>query len=100
MNEEFVVDERFPGSAGIAGLQASMVAASDPRWLDSSSAAEPDGHARLGNKELLDGFVGSLVSSDELLVDSVADLLADNPEEEDDSPAEREMMNGAAKADA
>ncbi len=100
MDDEFVVEERFRGSAGILGLQACMIAASDLGGLDSSSAGEPDGHARLGNKDVLDGFEGSLVSSDELVVDFVADLLADNREEEFDSPAEGKMMNGAAKTEA
>lgn len=99
VDDEFVVEERFPGSAGMLGLQACTIAASDLGGLDSSSPGEPDGHARLGNKDVLDGFEGSLVSSDELVVDSVADLLADNREEEFDSPDEGEMMNGAAKTE-
>lgn len=100
VDDEFVAEERFPGSASILGLQACMIAVSDLGGLDPSSAGEPDGHARLGNKDVLDGFEGSLVSSDELVVDSVADLLADNREEEFDSPAGGEMMNGAAKTEA
>ena len=30
VDEEFVVDERFPRAAGTAGLQTCMVAASEP----------------------------------------------------------------------
>lgn len=85
VEEEFVIDERLAGSAGIAGLQACMTAGSDGLGLDSSSAAEPHGHARLGNIGAFDGSAGLLV--------------VDEVEEEVDVPAVTGITNGAAKAE-
>ena len=54
VDEEFVVDDRLPEPAGRAGSHTCVGTSSEPRKLGSCSAAEFDGHARLGNKELLE----------------------------------------------
>lgn len=67
VDEEFAVEERFTGITGAWGSQTRSAGDFDSALDDGSPVGVPDGQARLGSLELVEGFAKSLTSSIALL---------------------------------
>ena len=96
MEEELVVEERFASGSLISGSQACIPTESEDLCSEPSMAAEGDGHARLGNMEVLEDCGSPLATPGGLLFDVVVGLLANVVEEELDSSAKIDITNGFA----